>query len=400
MGNGLRTEDELGTPRRHGIDRDRSRAIARRLLPWIRSNAVEPSDRQWSAIGQSLVRGDGPMDRVVDWMMSRGLAAAKPLFDEAVENGIDRVDGAPAPLREFFAHVDASPAWVDRARLFEGARASGIAGLTGLDALRDLGLMAGYQASAINQTLVMTKALTKGAQRRVAETTKWWIACTRPGGMERFGPGFKATLHVRLIHALVRRRLLDSPEWDVAMYGVPVNQGDLHATHLAFSVLYLIGQRALGVILTSSEGADVMHLWRYISWIMGIEEGWLSDSEQQSRVALYQNLLSQAPPDETSQKLGLALRDEPLARHYPRARWWMGRWNRAKHLSIIRAFVGARGIRALGLSPWTLPWYPAITVIPRFVWHGVHRVIPGGRERLVRNGLAQQEAYLDVLFGL
>ena len=108
---------------------------------------------------------------------------------------------------------------------------------------------------------------------------------------------------------------------------------------------------------------------------------------------------SQAPPDETSRQLGAALRDEPLTRRYRRAPWWIGRWNRAKHLSIARAFVGAAGMRALGLSPWTLPWYPAITVVPRFLWHVMHRLVPGGRERLIQRGLARQEGYLDVLFG-
>ena len=163
------------------------------------------------------------------------------------------------------------PTWVDPERLQEGARLSGIAGLTGLDVLRDFALVAGYQASAINRTLILTKALEKGQQRRIAETTKWWVDCTRPGGLARYADGFKSTLQVRLIHALVRRHLRASPEWDQGMYGLPINQGDMQATNLGFSVVYLLAQRALGVIITRAEGAAVMHLWRYIGWLMGVE---------------------------------------------------------------------------------------------------------------------------------
>ncbi len=277
--------------------------------------------------------------------------------------------------------------------------ATGIAGTVGLDVLRDGGLLPGYLASAVNQTLVLTKALEKGAQKRVAETTKWWVDCTRPGGMERFAAGFKTTLQVRLIHAFVRRHVGRLPEWQEATYGVPVNQGDMNATNLVFSAQFLLGQRALGVILTKSEGAEVMHLWRYIGWLMGIDEQWLCESEDAARIALYQNLLTQPPPDESSRQLGAALADEPLQRHYARFPKLQGHWNRARHLSIARLFLAANEMRALGLSRWILPWYPLLTIVPRLVWHGLHRLIPGGRERLIRRGLAQQRAYLDVLFG-
>ena len=270
---------------------------------------------------------------------------------------------------------------------------------TGFDVLRDFSLVAGYQASAVNRTLVLTKALEKGQQRRIAETTKWWIDCTRPGGMERFADGFKNTLQVRLIHALVRRHVRALPEWDEPTYGLPINQGDMQATILGFSVVYLLAQRALGVIITRAEGRSVMHLWRYIGWLMGVNDAWLCDTEEQGRIALYQNALSQAPADETSRALGAALIDEPLMHYYPNFRWLRGHWNRAKHLSIARTFLGAETMEALGMPRGVLPWYPALTIGPRYLWHGLHRLLPGGRERLIERGLAAQASVINVLFG-
>lgn len=385
-------------PRRHGADLKEGRRMAGPIKLLIRGQA-EPTPDQWQAIGESLTRGDPPMDRVVDWMAGEGLGKTKPLFDRALEEGIDAVPDAPPALRELFALLDRRPDWVDESLIEEGVRASGITGLSGMRALRDLGLLAGYQASAINRTLVLTGALKRGPQKRLAETTKWWVDCTRPGGLGRFAPGFKTTLQVRLIHALVRRQVQRLPEWDASYYGLPVNQGDMHATYLGFSVIFLLGSRLLGIPLRQAEAEAVMHLWRYIGWLMGIEEPWLHRSENAGRIALYQNLLAQAPPDESSKALGQPLMDEPLQRHYPNLGWLRGRFNRAMHLSIARAFIGRAGLRALGLPDSTLPWYPVLNFPPRFAWHLLHRLLPGGRARLVRVGLAEQRDYLKTLFG-
>lgn len=385
-------------PTRHGADVALARSIGAPLRRTIPVDP-EPTPERWRAIGESLLEGDPPMDRVVAWMAAEGMRRTRPLFDAAARRGIASVPDAPEPLRTFFAGVEAVPTWVDARRLDEGARVNGISGLVGMNVLRDLSLLGGYQASAINRTLVLTGALEKGPQRRLAETTKWWIDATRPGGMAIGAPGYQSTLQVRWIHAMVRRHVAVLPEWDAARDGVPVNQGDMHATYLAFSIMYLIGQRALGVAITADEGAALMHLWRYIGWLMGVESRWLYETEVDAQVALYQNVLSQAPPDETSRQLGRALKDEPLARQYPNAAWLRGHWNRAKHLSIARAFLGARGMRALGLPP-SLPWYPVLTIGPRFVWHRTLRALPGGRAFLSRRGLAAQRAYLKTLFGV
>jgi hypothetical protein len=183
------------------------------------------------------------------------------------------------------------------------------------------------------------------------------------------------------------------------MYGLPVNQGDMQATNLGFSVVYLLGQRAMGVFITRGEGAALMHLWRYIGWLCGVEEQWLCHTEQQGRIGLYQNVLSQPPPDESSRLLGAALVDEPLMHFYPNLRWLRGRWNRAKHLSIARMYLGADALKALGMPHRVLPWYPLLTVGPRLLWHGLHRVVPRGRDRLIERGLAEQLACIPAVFG-
>ncbi|WP_277372272.1 oxygenase MpaB family protein [Pseudomonas sp. AA-38] len=385
-------------PGRHGADLQRARQVAAPVRRFIQGPA-EPSPAQWQAIGESLMQGDAAMDALLDWMSETGLAKAMPLYNRALEQGIAAIDEAPQPLQRFFAQVEATPDWLDAELLDEGARVCCLSGLTGMRVLRDLGLLAGYQASAINRTLVLTGALEKGAQRRIAETSKWWIDCTRPGGMARGAAGYRGTLHVRLVHALVRRRVSSMPEWDASYFGLPVNQGDMHATYLAFSVIFLIGQRLLGVPLSKDERRAVLHLWRYIAWLMGVDERWLHAEENAAICALYHNLLSQAPADASSQQLGRALIDEPLQRHYPNLQWLRGRLNRAIHLSIARTFLDAQGRRALGLPGGILPWYPLLTAPPRYLLQRLVRCLPGGRQWLSERGDRQQQAYLLTLFG-
>src|SRR5699024_5348210 len=133
---------------------------------------------------------------------------------------------------------------------------------------------------------------------------KWWLDCVQTGGMERFGAGFKNTLRVRLAHSLVRRNVGKKAEWCTPAWGIPINQTDMAATQLAFSVIFMMAVRFLGVPITRKEARAVMHLWRYIGWLMGVDERWLREDEQSGRILLYQILLSQAPADTSSRKLG------------------------------------------------------------------------------------------------
>lgn len=152
-----------GLPSRHGADVGKARRVARHLRWLIRGVDPEPTSTQWHEQAQTLVRGDEPADRLVAWMRAFGVQAGMPLFERALSLGIDAVPDAPTELRDFFAAIEATPAWVDDELLLQGAAACHISSLTGMRVLRDAALMAGYQASAINRTLVLTGSLEKGA---------------------------------------------------------------------------------------------------------------------------------------------------------------------------------------------------------------------------------------------
>ena len=343
-------------------------------------------------------RGDPLADHVIAWMKQEGMGKAWKQFEALLGRPGPVPLDTPEPLARYLREAQQWPAWVDHERLARGAAVLHATGLHGMMVLRDAGLMAGYQAAGLNQPLIRTGALAKGAQRRMAETTAWWLACTAPDGLAPGGAGVHMTLRVRLMHALVRHQLAKDPDWDSAQWGLAINQLDMQATYLGFSVVQLLSLKSTGTVISRSESDDVMHLWRAIGWLMGVEEGLLVNTEQEGRVVLYRNMLSQAPSDDSSVALARALMDEPLARHYPDWPRLRGVLNKHRHLSLVQWFVGTQGMRALGL-PLTLPWDPLLLALPKAVGSLVAMASPSWRAQRVARGLAEQQAYLKVLMG-
>lgn len=390
-------------PCRHLSDTRRARRAAALIVGQLPPGTpTEPSEAELRQVGEGLLLGDEAADALVDWMHRSGMREAWAQVQQAIEQGVSRASDAPPELRAFFDAVEARPAWVRDDLLVAGARVCGLGGRAGMRALAVTGLMAGYQLSAVNQTLLVTGALEKGAARRIAETTKWWIDVTEPGAMARFGEGFKSTLRVRVIHAMVRRQVAQRADWDASDLGLPVNQTDMQATYLGFSIVYLLGLKLVGIPLTRAEKEAVLHLWRYIAWVNGVREDHLhalDDAERSATYTLYRNLLTQRMADPDSARLAQALADEPLQRHYARWPGVQGRFNRALQLSIARACMGNDTLRGLGLPVWRLPWYPLAMMAFHQPLHRLVRMLPGGLDGLMAWGRRRQRGYLPVLFG-
>jgi hypothetical protein len=117
-----------------------------------------------------------------------------------------------------------------------------------------------------------------GALRRMGETVHWSTAVTEHDGMRRGGEGFKLTIHVRLMHALVNHQYEINGRWDAGQWGLPINQADQGWTLGLFSSIMLPGLRRLGVRVTPSDSLAMMHLWKYVGWLMGVGDDFLTDT--------------------------------------------------------------------------------------------------------------------------
>jgi hypothetical protein len=127
---------------------------------------------------------------------------------------------------------------------------------------------------------------------RLVDTGALLNACMGHGGVDSLlpagvgGEGWKICLHVRILHAKVRHTLLrrqGKRAWKTSEYGIPINQEDMAATLLAFSINTLLGVEYLGgVELSRQNQEDYIALWRYVGWLLGVDTE-TSDTETTTR---------------------------------------------------------------------------------------------------------------------
>jgi hypothetical protein len=246
-------------------------------------------------------------DAVAEWMRRLPSGEGRRLFEVAIAEGVDAVEGAPAELTAFFRDVEGTPYWVDPARLERGARAITRTGLLGLFPLGDMSLMGGYLASRATKALVGTGEIEFMATRRLVETATWWIDVTTPGALRPGAKGYASALRVRLVHAHVRAAMNGRDDWDYAAWDRPVNQVQTTGTLLLFSLVFVFGTQLLGVRYTERERADILHLWRYVGWLMGVDEKLLPADEDDAWRMLWLLATTEFIPDDDSKRLAKAL---------------------------------------------------------------------------------------------
>jgi hypothetical protein len=315
----------------------------------------KPSHEEVNALKPALMEGDPLADAVADLLKTHSMAELQALISTALDEGIEQVENAPAPLIKLFEEVDTVPDWVEPDKLSLASEVIRRSGNEGGYTLRNFALMGGYQSSAINKPLVFTGALDSGAANRIAETNSFWIDISRENGLGRFSPGVKTAIRVRIMHAFLRVRIQRNPEWSNDKWGLPINQADMLVTNLAFSALFLGGVRLLGKFISKKESEAVMHFWKYVGYLLGIKTDYLPNTEKEAQRLLYSLTIAQPGADEDSKILAKALMEEPLYAAFPKPKWQ--RYLRMKmHVGLSRYFLDKHTCEALDIpaTPWVL----------------------------------------------
>ncbi|MDD7940008.1 oxygenase MpaB family protein [Actinomycetospora lutea] len=354
----------------------RVRGVDEELLDRIGTRMVA-RDEVGADLAAAMSRPRGDAERVTMAAFHRALARGEP-------EGHRRADTA---LARFLAAVEDTPSWVDFAQVERGGRALRRMGRTLDDVLLTLSLIGGYRFGGPADLLVATGGLTGStAMRRLGETTEWARAVISPGGMRRDGEGWRLTVHVRAMHALVNRRFETNGRWDVGHWGLPVNRSDQAATLGLFSSTGLLGARALGWVVTPAESRAVMHLWRYVGWLLGVDDDWLFTTEREQNHFLHHVLLVQ---DDVT-PAGPALAGALVAGQ-------RGEWQRRHVLGLLRWFLGREALRDLQL-PDAFPWTVPPTVLRNLVLSGLVARTRAGRRLLERRGDAWTRAEIGRRF--
>lgn len=387
-------------PGRYEGNRPRNERIGAPLRRFGRIDDVDPQlldriGRRMFArdeVGAALVRGMNKDRNDPERVTMRQ-------FHQALDHGIDTLPDAPPALREFFEVVDTVPDWVDWDLLEKDARAFRRMGRTRIDVLLQLALIGGYRFGGPPDLLVETGGLTGStAMRRLGETQKWGAAVGEPGGMRRHGDGYKLTVHVRAMHALVNHRFENNGRWDTEHWGLPINQTDQAATLGLFNGTLLIGMRALGYNIDRNESRAVMHLWKYIGWLMGVDQDWLFDTEREQHRFNYHVVLVQDDVTPAGAQLSRALVDGQRFLDYGRLSRLRGEYERLRLLSMLRFFLGPRGLEDLGL-PSVLPIAVAPVIAANLVKSRILKRSPEGRRFLEYLGDRASRRELRLKFG-
>ncbi|WP_410666962.1 oxygenase MpaB family protein [Amycolatopsis sp. cmx-4-68] len=357
---------------------------------------IRGDERQVARLREFAQVQDQLADDVVAWMAQQPKGEGRALFEDALKTG----NTTAGPLKAFFDEVHAKPYWVDDERIERGAKAITRAGLLGLFPLGDMSLMGGYLASRATKSLVGTGAIEYRATRRLVETAAWWIDVTTPGALRHGEKGYASALRVRLVHAHVRAAMNRRDDWDYAAWDRPVNQVQTAGTLLLFSLVYVFGTQLLGLRYSARERGDILHLWRYIGWLMGVDDELLPTGEEDAWRLLWLLAATEFIPDDDSKRLAKALIEANAA--VGEGRGAVGKVlshvSVAVHSSISRLVLGKTNADFLGLPNDPVAQAAIVAVAGvNFAAETVRRFIPGATALQERIGEAGRRGYVKRL---
>jgi hypothetical protein len=309
-----------------------------------------------------LTRGDPPA------AAAAGALAPLPRDERArvVARGLAGQASGSEALDALLAGVARPPLWFDTARAARGGAVLRRSGAFGAVVLGFKSLMTSYASAAGNKPLTFTRQLEVDTTRRLGETARFIEAVSLPEGIKPGSAGFRATLRVRLVHAEVRRALSASPRWRADDWGAPICQADMAATVLLFSSVLVDGLETLGFGVTPAEREDVLHLWRGVGWLMGVEEELLCATARDAADLWAMIQGSQGAVDDDGRRLAKALLEAPIREAKTPAERARARVLVSLHAALTRRFLGPELATSLGVgrSPWELA-LPAVTAAVR-----------------------------------
>ena len=344
--------------------------IKRYLLP---KNFVISQD-----LLEEIVAGYDIGDSLADTLAADGMRFAKPLEQFIINDGSSSFDADLIKHPAFNALTEqfsSHPTWFDPKLAQIGAVAYRRYPLMLIWLLRNVALMAGYSIPALSLPLIQTGALMHDALPRLMRTYAYILAVSehpplhKPNTsasdthqpIERVlaigSEGWRQSIKVRQIHTLVRQNLLKgkgnaakgvipnadqhhNPDgsWNTAYWGIPINQTDMIATHLQFSLLIMRGLRLLGARISTEEAEGILHLWNLASCWMGVDLDRLPKDEAACWEWLYTYLSIQQLDFKMGQPLAKALHDLPRQLMGEDNR--RGRFVEMVNASVTRTLVG------------------------------------------------------------
>ena len=333
---------------------------------------------------KEMVAGYDIGDSLADALAADGIRFAKPLqqfilsdsssgdSNSGNDSNFDTTLLNNPAFNTLTEQFSSHPAWFDPKLAQIGAVAYRRYPLMLIWLLRNVALMAGYSIPALSLPLIQTGALMHDALPRLMRTYAYILAVSEHPQLNSSSynnrqpikqvlaigsEGWRQSIKVRQIHTTVRQNLLrgkgnaakgvipDADQhhnvdgsWNTDYWGIPINQTDMIATHLQFSLLIMRGLRLLGARISSEEAEGILHLWNLASYWMGVDLQRLPKDEAACWEWLYTYLSIQQLDFKMGQPLAKALHDLPRQLMGEDNR--RGRFVEMVNASVTRTLVG------------------------------------------------------------
>ncbi len=229
-------------------------------------------------LDELMYRGDAPADE-----------ATLALHEEKYDPDGSQLSNLRKLAREgesravtFFERAEHRPDWLDDELLARGQRvALEFAHHYGMSLMHSL--FAGAIFARATLVTASTGRLGSNPARRIKETGSFIASLLVPGGLEPGALGFETAVRVRLLHGSIRSWIKKSPGFSQNYVGEPLDQTMLAMTLGLFDYLNLRSMSRLGLPLSACDVEAHHHLWRYVGYLIGIDEILLTESIEEER---------------------------------------------------------------------------------------------------------------------
>jgi hypothetical protein len=258
----------------------------------------QPDDELVRRFAEGYYDSDPVAEAFVDEVyMTRGAKEGRKLLDRAIEHGVDSIPDAPPSMVSLFEEFEGDPQWLDWDLVERGARVFRRYG-TSVFSFATTSTLEMYSESSIAKPLALAGGYAGDtAHKRQLETVRFWIDISDPDGLDKGPPaarGRGTAMRVRIMHVFIRRRLLKHSEWDLDAWGVPISISDATLTLMGGSVVPGLALWSVGHQTTIAEIEALLHFWRYVGHLLGVQPGWYPNDFRESVQLMYAAFVKRA----------------------------------------------------------------------------------------------------------
>ena len=270
-------------------------------LGYEKARAVAP-DIADSYVAHTLI-GDPLAEAMTEDLAEFGINKSMRLIQAAMDQEEGALRDAPASMRKFFRDAETQPEWLNFAAFAPGVRMFHRNSQVVLAAFVAGVLIEGFTTNIAKSFFITGRVRDQGI-RRLGQNNRHMTEIFFPGGLYRYGDGWKLSVRIRIVHARMRYLLNHSEDWDTEAWGAPISAAHLGYAISAFSARLLKHMKTLGAEYNAEEYASFMAVWRYSGYLMGIPETILFHDADEA-LKLY-DIGLMCEPDSTTESVVMA----------------------------------------------------------------------------------------------